>query len=151
MKVDLHVHSCYSVDGCISPEDIVSLSERRGFGALATTDENTIEGAIAVREMASTPVIVGQEISTAEGKLVGLFVQAQAPSGLCAMETARLIKRQGGLVGVPHPLDRFQSESLDAAALENLTCELDVVEALNGRVTVAADNLRAERFALERV
>jgi predicted metal-dependent phosphoesterase TrpH len=131
----------------MSPEDIVSLSEGRGLGALATTDDNTIEGAIAVRERASIPVIVGQEISTAEGELVGLFLQEQAPRGLSAMETTRLIKRQGGLVGVPHPLDRFRSESLDAPAVENLTCELDVAEALNGRVTVAADNLRSERFA----
>lgn len=150
MKVDLHVHTCHSVDGCTSPEDIVSLSQRRGLGALAITDHDTIEGAVAVRERASIPVIVGQEISTAQGELVGLFLEEQVPRGLSAMETARLISQQGGLVGVPHPFDRFRRESLERVALENVAGELDFVEALNGRVTMAADNLRAERFALDR-
>ncbi len=150
MRVDLHVHTCYSVDGWMTPEEIVSLLRRRRLGALAITDHNTIEGAIAVREIASFPVIVGQEISTADGELMGLFLQEEVPRALSALETVNRIKRQGGLVGVPHPFDRFRPERLHGAILEDLAGGLDFVEALNARVTFWADNLRAERFALEK-
>ena len=62
IKVDLHVHTSHSVDGSISPEKLVDLSQTKGLGALAITDHNTIGGALAVRKITPFPVIVGDVI-----------------------------------------------------------------------------------------
>lgn len=147
MKVDLHVHTCYSLDGTLSLESIVALCQERGIGALAVTDHNTVAGALALREIAPFPVIVGQEISSAEGELLGLFLEQQVPRDLSAGETVALIKQQGGLAGVPHPFDRLRGERLARRVLEEVVGELDFVEGMNGRVTIDADNRRAQEFA----
>jgi predicted metal-dependent phosphoesterase TrpH len=150
MKVDLHVHTFYSIDGCMAPEAVVRLAEAGGLGALAITDHNVIEGALVVRKIASFPVIIGQEISTSDGEMMGLFLEEQVPRDLSASRTLSLIRQQGGLVGVPHPFDRFRRESLKEAVLQELAYELDFVEAFNARVTISSDNRRAQRFALEK-
>lgn len=147
IKVDLHVHTCYSVDGTLSPEAIVEACLRSGLGALAITDHNTIAGALAVRKIAPFPVIIGQEISTSHGELMGLFLEEQVPRDLSAFESMGLIKQQGGLVGVPHPFDRLRPESLEQEVLEETGGELDFVEGFNGRVTLPEDNRRAQEFA----
>jgi predicted metal-dependent phosphoesterase TrpH len=147
IKVDLHVHTCHSVDGSLSPETIVEACPKNGVGALAITDHNTIAGALAVRQIAPFPVIVGQEISTLHGEMTGLFLEEQVPRDLSALETLGLVKEQGGLVGVPHPFDRLRPESLERQVLEEIGGELDFVEGLNGRVTLPEDNRRAQEFA----
>jgi len=141
------VHTSYSVDGCISPETIASLSQKRGLGALAITDHNTIAGALAVCETAPFPVIVGEEISTADGEILGLFLEERVPRNLPAAETLRLIKEQGGLAGAPHPCDRLRRESIGRGVLEELADELDFVEGFNARVTCARDNHLARQLA----
>jgi predicted metal-dependent phosphoesterase TrpH len=151
IKVDLHVHTSYSVDGSISPETLVDLSPRRGLGALAITDHNTIAGALAVRKIAPFPVLVGEEISTADGEILGLFLEEGVPPCLSAGETLILIKEQGGLAGVPHPYDRLRRESIERGVLADLAGELDFVEGLNARVTCARDNHLAREFARRRV
>jgi predicted metal-dependent phosphoesterase TrpH len=117
------------------------------MGALAITDHNTIAGALAVAEVAPFPVIVGQEVSTAEGEVLGLFLEEEVPRDLLASETVGLIKEQGGLAGVPHPFDRLRSESVRESTLLELAEQLDFVEGLNSRITFFADNLRAQEFA----
>jgi predicted metal-dependent phosphoesterase TrpH len=147
IKVDLHVHTSFSVDATMSPRKVVDAALLKGIGALAITDHNTIAGALAVQKIAPFPVIVGQEVSTSDGELLGLFLQEEVPSDLVAMETARLIKDQGGLVGVPHPFDRLRTESMDVRVLQEIADTLDFVEILNGRVTLDRDNRRALKFA----
>lgn len=147
IKVDLHVHTSYSVDGSISPETLVDLCPRRGLSALAITDHNTIAGALAVSKIAPFPVIVGEEISTVDGEILGLFLEQPVPRHLSAGETVRLIKEQGGLAGVPHPYDRLRRESIERGALGELSDELDFVEGFNARVTCARDNHLARQLA----
>jgi len=147
IKVDLHVHTSFSVDGTMCPGEVVDAALGKGIGALAITDHNTIAGALAVQKIAPFPVIVGQEVSTSDGEVLGLFLQEGVPRDLVAMETVRLIKEQGGLVGVPHPFDRLRGESLDVRVLQEIAGTLDFVEILNGRVTLDRDNRRAFEFA----
>ena len=147
IKVDLHVHTACSVDGTMSPEEVVDAALLKGIGGLAITDHNTIAGALALQKIAPFAVIVGQEVSTSDGEVLGLFLREGVPRGLSAMETVRLIKEQGGLVGVPHPFDRLRGESLDVSVLQKIADTLDFVEILNGRVTLDRDNRRACEFA----
>jgi predicted metal-dependent phosphoesterase TrpH len=150
IKVDLHVHTCCSKDGLLSPEEIVVNCQEKGLGALAITDHNTGAGAVAVREMAPFPVIVGQEVSTSQGEVMGLFLEREVPKGLSPSEAIAVIKERGGLAGVPHPFDRLRREALGERALMKIVGELDFIEGFNSRVTLPGDNRRSQEFARER-
>jgi predicted metal-dependent phosphoesterase TrpH len=94
-------------------------------------------------------VIVGQEIDTADGELIGLFLEDAVPIGLTAIETAERIHAQGGLVYLQHPFYRLTRRRLRPHAREQLRGRrlLDVVEARNGGPWAAAGNVRALQWA----
>ena len=150
VKVDMHVHTSCSKDGLLSPEEIVVNCRQKGLGALAVTDHDTIAGALAVRDVAPFPIIVGQEVSTPQGEVLGLFLEREVPRGLSPLEAIASIKEQGGLAGVPHPFDKFRREALGERVLMEIAGELDFVEAFNSRVTFPGDNRRAQEFARSR-
>ncbi|MHB0856851.1 MAG: PHP domain-containing protein [Anaerolineae bacterium] len=145
--VDLHVHSRYSADSLTPLSHIADWARRRGLGAIALTDHNTIAGALALAESAQLQVIIGEEIMTRQGEISGLFLQEQIPSDLEPLETVRLIHDQGGVVYVPHPYDGVRKSSLTERALLDILDEVDIVEVLNARVTHAGDNRNAEALA----
>ncbi len=114
---------------------------------MAVTDHNTIAGALAVQKLAPFRVIVGSEIATDRGEITGLFLQHEIPAGLPLRETVCRIHDQGGLVYVPHPLDRVRPSALGYDALMEIIGEVDVIEVLNARVTFAIDNQQAAAVA----
>jgi len=147
LHADLHIHLRTSPDSMLSPAGLLRACRRRGLQAIAVTDHNHLEGALALAGVAPPDLVViaGEEVRTAQGELLGLFLrQALAPGG-DAMETARAIRAQGGLVGVPHPVDRFR-QTLPLPVVEALAQAglLDFLEGRNGRVVCACDNRRAE-------
>ena len=111
IEVDLHMHTDHSPD-CATPVEVLLETARdRGLGAIAITDHNEVSGAIAAREIAEEmdgiKVIVAEEVKTAEqGEVIGLFIEEKIPRGMTMAETIAEIRRQGGLVYVPHPFDR---------------------------------------------
>jgi hypothetical protein len=149
MKVDLHVHTRYSPDSLTKPQDVVSRAVRAGLDALAVTDHDTIEGAQALASTLSFPIIIGEEIKTSEGEVSGLFLRQPITSGQTAKETMRQIHEQGGIVCVPHPLDRLRGSALGRDALLNLLEHVDIVEVLNARVLFGRDNDDADALARE--
>jgi len=149
LKADLHTHTYFSPDALTSPEKYVQTCLKRGINCAAVTDHNEIDGALAIQEMASFRVIIGEEVESLEGEIIGLFLREEVPAGLSPDETVRRIKDQGGLVCVPHPFDRFRREHLAEAALMRILPQVDVIEAVNARTTLRADNERASRFAQE--
>ena len=150
MKADMHVHTCYSKDGSLSLETIMESCERRGLDGVAITDHNTIAGALALKEIAPFLVIVGEEIDTTKGEILGLFLKEQIPGGLMPEETMARIREQGGLVGVPHPLDRLRRSAMGRVALLDILDELDFLEGFNSRVTFPSDNRKAQALAQAR-
>lgn len=122
-------------------------ANRRQLGALAITDHNTIAAALALREQAPIPIIVGEEIRTTRGEIIGLFLQEEIPPDLSPAETVRRIREQGGLVYVPHPCDRVRHSALEPEALREIIAQVDIIEVLNARVTLAADNHQAGELA----
>ena len=149
LKADLHTHTCFSPDSLTAPEKYVQTCLGRSINCVAVTDHNDIGGALAVEKLASFRVIIGEEVESSEGEIIGLFLQEGVPAGLSAEETVQRIKRQGGLVCVPHPFDRFRAEHLAEAALMRILPQVDVIEALNARTTFRRDNDHAARFAQE--
>jgi predicted metal-dependent phosphoesterase TrpH len=141
IKADLHVHTDYSGDSDITLEKLVERCRSLGLGAIAVTDHGTAEGALALAKQ-STPfkVIVGEEVLSTEGEIIGLFLKETIPNGLSPEETIRRIHQQDGLVCVPHPFDRYRSSAMQAATLERIAGEIDIVEVFNAR-TIPAQNL----------
>jgi predicted metal-dependent phosphoesterase TrpH len=94
-------------------------------------------------------VIVGQEIRTTIGDLIGLFLGASIPAGMAPAEAIAAVHAQGGLVGAAHPFDRFRGSvgRRKASALEELAGTLDWVEVWNARLMLGDGNARAAEFA----
>ncbi|HSP54577.1 MAG TPA: PHP domain-containing protein [Dehalococcoidia bacterium] len=147
IRADLHNHTYFSPDSILSPEEVVERVRRAGLNCIAITDHNTVRGGLAVREIADGfQVIVGEEVRTADGEILGLFLTEDVPRGLPARETVALIKAQGGIVGVPHPFDHLRS-ALNEAELEALIAVIDFIEALNSRIVFPVHNKLALEFA----
>jgi len=146
LRADLHTHTHYSPDSITAPQQFVDACRRRGIDCVAVTDHNTIRGALAVRERADFRVIVGEEVRTAEGEIIGLFLTEEVPKGLSAEETVERIKAQGGLAGLPHPYDRTR-RGLRPEARGRVLEQIDFVETLNARIVFPGDNRAARRLA----
>src|SRR5438874_3411364 len=150
IDVDLHMHTDHSHD-CATPVEVLLAGAReQGLGAIAVTDHNEISGALEARaqsEQAGVKVIVGEEIKThGQGEVIGLFIEEKIPRGLSLPETVAEIKRQGGLVYVPHPFDRMHSVP-DYEHLLTVLDDVDAIEVYNPRVAIGSFNDEAERFA----
>jgi len=146
LRVDLHTHTYYSPDALSSPGRFVAACLERGIECVAITDHNTIAGARLMERLCPFKVIVGEEIRTREGEVIGLFLAEEVPPGLPLEETVRRIKEQGGLVMVPHPFDRFR-HGIGEEGLRRILPHVDLVETFNARTMLAADNDAARRFA----
>jgi predicted metal-dependent phosphoesterase TrpH len=147
IKVDLHVHTCYSPDTLTPLEEVIAACQQHGLGAVAITDHNAVDGALEMQRLAPFPVIVGEEVLTSEGEIIGLFLHELIPARLTPAETVARIHAQDGLVYVPHPFDRERKSSLRESALLEILDQVDALEVLNARVLQTARNERAWRLA----
>ncbi len=148
IDVDLHMHTDHSYD-CATPVEVLLAEARaRGLGAIAITDHNEISGAHEARAKADgIKVIVAEEVKTAsQGEVIGLFIEERIPRGLTLQETIAEIKRQGGLVYVPHPFDRLHSVP-DYEHLLGVLDDVDAIEVFNPRIAISEFNDEAVRFA----
>jgi predicted metal-dependent phosphoesterase TrpH len=153
---DFHIHTRFSRDSILAEEKFVRIAIERGLTHVAVTNHNNVEGAIAVRDKVAElgladrlTVILGEEVSTADGEVVGVFLQRTIPRGLSADETADAIHEQGGLVSIPHPFDPFRASHIRREPLERLAeaGKIDMVEVFNSRVTFGRHNQEAAEFA----
>jgi predicted metal-dependent phosphoesterase TrpH len=146
--VDLHCHTRASFDSLARPADVVRVAAARGLTHLAITDHDRIDGALEARAAAppGLTIVVGQEIRTTEGDLIGLFLDEAVPAGLSAEDAIGAVRAQGGLVGVPHPFDRFRGSLGRDERLDRLAPLVDWVETHNARL-VGSGNERAAEFA----
>jgi len=150
VDVDLHMHTDHSMD-CATPVEVLLATARdQGLGAIAVTDHNEVSGALEAQAKAArfgVKVIVGEEVKTAsQGEVIGLFLQERIPRGLTLQETVAEIKRQGGLVYVPHPFDRMHAVP-DYEHLLGIIDDVDAIEVYNPRVAIGSFNEEAQRFA----
>jgi predicted metal-dependent phosphoesterase TrpH len=133
VKADLHLHTCYSMDCAMTLEQVIDRCVEIGINCLAITDHDTIDGALRLKEVAPFTVIVGEEILTTGGEVIGLFLTHRVPSGLSPEETISRIKSQGGLVCIPHPYDTLRLSASRDSLFESLMPHIDIVEVFNAR------------------
>ena len=150
IDVDLHMHTDHSHDCATPVEVLLAEAADKGLGAIAVTDHNEISGAqeaAAQAAAAGVKVIVAEEVKTKDqGEVIGLFLSEKIAKGMSLEETIAEIKRQGGLVYVPHPFDRLHSVP-DYEHLLGVLDDVDAIEVFNPRIAIAEFNEEAVRFA----
>ncbi len=148
IKVDMHMHSERSPDSRMRPAQQARRITETGLDVVCATDHNTVEGGLRLREIADGfRVIVGEEILSRDGEIIGLFLERTIPSRLSAEETIARIREQGGVVSIPHPFSRNRLNHIRRAALDRIRTSIDAIEIFNAREAFTADNLRAAQYA----
>ena len=147
IDVDLHMHTSHSHDCATEPEALVDHCIAQGLGAIAITDHNEISGALEAAALGKPiTIIVGEEVKTSQGEVIGLFLTERIPPRLSMAETIDEIQRQGGLVLMPHPFDRMHTIPDTATLLRELD-RIDIFEVYNSRLLFESFNDDALRFA----
>jgi predicted metal-dependent phosphoesterase TrpH/glycosyltransferase involved in cell wall biosynthesis len=148
---DFHMHTHHSHDCATPVATLVARAVTLGLGAIAVTDHNSIAGGVEAQRYAAEHgidlhVIVGSEIKTQTGEVIGLYLTSDIPRGMAFADTVEAIRDQGGLVYVPHPFDRMHAIA-DEPLLRRLADQIDIFEVYNARLYREAFNRDAERFA----
>jgi predicted metal-dependent phosphoesterase TrpH len=148
MRVDCHLHTVASGDSWLSVEMLAERARQTGLDAVFITDHNVTEAALAAasRDL-GVRIIVGEEIRTPDGDVIGLFLTERIPYVLPLAEVLGRIRAQGGLVYVPHPFDLVRGSL--GPVLPGL-CEagqVDVIEVFNAKTADPALNVKAAGLA----
>ena len=138
----------WSGDSTTTPDELERAVAAAGIDVLCITDHNAIAGAVELQDRLPCRVVVGEELRTSAGELIGLFLHERVPMGVTAVEAANAIRDQGGLVYVPHPFDPMR-RNLSEAVLVDLVARglVDAIEVLNAKTSLASLNARAAAFA----
>lgn len=151
IRADLHVHTFYSDDSIITPKELVFYAKKRGLTAIAITDHNKIEGALAFAQQTDLLIIPGTEVSSKDGHIVGLNVNMPIPRGRSAEETVELIHNAGGIAIASHPFALFKK-----SVGKHVSAKFDAIETVNSssfpfkRACYKANQV-AEKFSLPKV
>lgn len=131
-KIDLHTHSYGSPDGSLKLSHYKRMLESGALDIIAVTDHNKVEAALTLQKALGDCIIVGEEITTTEGEIIGLFLRETVPGGLTPKQTIAEIRKQNGLVYVPHPFETVR-KGLSEKSLAKITGDIDILEVHNGR------------------
>ncbi len=131
-RVDLHTHSSASPDGGISIEQYTQILSDTIVDYIAVTDHNSIEMAVRLHKLLGDKIIIGEEIMSKNGEIIGLFLTKKVEPGQTASDTIQAIRAQKGIVYIPHPLETFRKGLSEKTMNDNLKF-IDVIEAYNGR------------------
>jgi len=151
MRADFHTHTSFSPDSLLTPDLLIRAAVGSKIGCVAVTDHNTIQGAVYLKKNSALPfqIIIGEEISTRQGEVIGLFLQETIPDGLDVYQTIEIIAEQGGLSVLPHPCDRLRHHAIRPELLPEIIALVDIVEGYNGRTIFKADDRKALSLAKE--
>jgi predicted metal-dependent phosphoesterase TrpH len=144
-KLDLHTHSILSKDGGVSSEEYKKALSSGLLDYIAITDHDSIEFAESLQKELGDRIIIGEEIRTAEGEVIGLYLSKRIGSGLSLEETFFEIKKQHGLIYLPHPFCHNRSGVKQQAIIPHMH-DISIIEYFNPRNTIHADNEVATKF-----
>ena len=146
MKFDFHTHSKYSADGYVDPKIMVKVAAKVGLSGIAVTDHNTIKGGLEAKKYDNNEfeVIVGSEILTDKGEIIGIFLTDEINSKKF-FEVIDEIKAQNGIIIVPHPFDAIRNTSIRPNS--EYAHFIDSVEVFNSRCLLQKYNDMARIYS----
>ena len=144
----MHSHTMWSGDSTTTPDEIATAVVETGIDVLCITDHNAIRGAVDLVDHLSCRVIVGEELRTHAGEIIGLFLTERIPMGVQPDDAARAIREQGGVVYIPHPYDPMR-RNLSESALHSLIDDglVDAIEVINAKTSLRSLNRKAASIA----
>jgi predicted metal-dependent phosphoesterase TrpH len=145
-KIDLHTHSTNSRDGGITTQQYIDILEQNILDYVAITDHNHTSLAIYLHQKLGDKIIIGEEINTQEGEIIGLFLKQTIPRDMPVTKTIDYIKKQGGIVYVPHPFETVR-RGISKDVLERIINDVDIIEVYNGRAVFQNKGPQATTFA----
>ena len=120
------MHSNYSADSLITPEELIFYAKKRGLDGVAVTDHNRLDGALNIAKTTDFLILPGMEVTSAKGHVLGLNVQEQIPQGLGVDETVDKIHEAGGTAIACHPYAFFKM-----GIGKSVNSKFDAVEVIN--------------------
>ena len=148
VRVDCHLHTAASGDAVTSLDQLAERVGHSGLDVVCLTDHNVTSAAVqAIERGVGARVIVGEEIRTAHGDVIGLFLTERIPYVLPLAEVVARIRAQGGLVYLPHPFDPARSSLGSQAAVLCAAGQADIVEVFNAKISDDAINGQAAALA----
>ena len=149
VRVDCHVHTVASGDAVTTLDQLAERAAAERIDVVAITDHNEISAALAAAASWSGPVrvIVGEEVRTPAGEIIGLFLNERVPYVLPLAQAVARIREQGGLVYLPHPFDPGRASLGPAAAGLCAAGLADIVEVFNAKIKDQGQNARAADLA----
>src|SRR5580692_11537816 len=153
VRVDCHLHTVASGDAVLTLEQLAERAEQTGLDVVCITDHNVTSAAVAATERdLGVRVIVGEEVRTPYGDVIGLFLTERIPYVLPLPEVVARIRSQRALVYVPHPFDPVRASLGRTGAGDALTAlcsagAADIIEVFNAKTADQSHNERAARLA----
>jgi predicted metal-dependent phosphoesterase TrpH len=145
LKIDLHIHSCYSNDSVITPKELIFYAKKHGLDAIAVTDHDRIDGALKIAKEKDFLIIPGIEVSSLNGHIIGLNIREVIPAKLGSDETVDRIHEAGGIAVACHPMTFFKG-SLG----KHTNSKFDAVEVINASAFPFRYSVyRGEKLALQ--
>lgn len=139
LRAEFHVHTRFSKDSLLALWLLYFKCRYKKINYVAVTEHNNIKGGLAFSDFCAkrkrkVGCIVGEEVMTQSGEIIGLYLKEEIPSGLSAAETIQRIKSQNGIVYVPHPYDEKRSKTvLKETVIAEFADRIDCIECYNGR------------------
>lgn len=144
-KIDLHTHSYGSPDGGLRLRHYQRVLDEGLLDFIAITDHNRIDIAQEIQAVLGHQIIVGEEITTTAGEIIGLYLTQEVPAGLTPQETIARITAQKGLVYIPHPFETVR-KGIPEHVLKKIAKDVDILEVHNGRAVFQNHSNRANRW-----
>lgn len=145
-KIDLHTHSSTSPDGALLARHYQKALKQGVLDYIAITDHDSISLAQKLHGELGERIIVGEEITTREGEIIGLYLSGTVPARLSALDTVRAIHEQGGIVYIPHPFETVR-KGISRATLDRIKENVDIIEVHNGRAIFQSRGGQASAWA----
>lgn len=140
LRLDLHVHTIYSKDSLIQPQDLIKQAEKRNLDGLAICDHDTLKGWNIIKKSFKKEeflLIPGMEIETELGEIIALFITNEIKGKKKNFfEVIDLIKQDDGLIIIPHPFDFLRSNRLKINQFDDISLKkcIDGIEIMNSRI-----------------
>lgn len=142
-KLDMHIHSNHSKDSDLKIATISKFLDKNADFGIVLCDHNEISGAVELQKDYEDRVIIGEEIRTDSGEVTALFIKEKIEPHQSINWTLDAILSQGGLIYIPHPLDRLRTSKLTNDALDATIKKADIIEVYNSRNVYASDDKKA--------